>query len=117
MRYSTSRGTTTEPPSGAPTISGITGTSTAVTELAQGTTYYIWVKAVASVGDGPYSTRTQTRTIRSKILNHLYTLICCVYKYLINVYNFNTYMDVIYSTIYYCKSNVQNRLQITGVYT
>ena len=87
VRYSTSRGTTTEPPSGAPTISGITGTSTAVTGLAQGTTYYIWVKAVASVGDGPYSARTQTRTIRSKILKHLrtYLNLLCIYVSTLNV--------------------------------
>ena len=89
MRYSTSRGTTTEPPSGVPTISGITGTSTAVTGLAQGTTYYIWVKAVASVGDGPYSGRTQTRTIRSKILKHL---LCTQVPYVVYTILTHTWM-------------------------
>ena len=60
--YSTSIGTTTDPPSGALTVSGITGTSTTLSGLTQGTPYYIWVAAVSSVGQGPYSTRVSQTT-------------------------------------------------------
>ena len=62
VRYSTSSGTTTEPPSGASTVKGITGTSTKLSELEQGTMYYIWVAAVSSDGAGPYSTRVSEST-------------------------------------------------------
>ena len=61
--YSTNSGTTTEPPSGALTVSGITGTSTTLSSgLIQGTPYYIWVAAVSSGGQGPYSTRVSQTT-------------------------------------------------------
>ena len=62
--YSTSSGTTTDPPSGASTMSGITGTIATVSGLTQGTTYYIWVAAISSVGEGPFSTRVSKRTYR-----------------------------------------------------
>ena len=58
--YSTTSGTQSDPPSNANcgTIdSGITGTSTTLGPLSRGTTYYIWVAAVSSVGQGPYSKR------------------------------------------------------------
>ena len=66
VRYSTSSGTTTEPPSEASTISGITGTSTTLSGLTQGTVYYIWVAAVSSDGQGPYSTRVSRTTFRGR---------------------------------------------------
>ena len=55
--YSTCCGTTTEPPSGALNVSGITGTSTTLSGLAEGTTYYIWVSAVSSGVSRTYSMR------------------------------------------------------------
>ena len=60
--YSTSSGTITEPPSGESKVSGITGTSTTLSELEQGTRYYIWVAAVSSDGQGSYSTRVSQTT-------------------------------------------------------
>ena len=67
VRYSsTSSGTTTEPPSGASTMSGITGTSTTLSGLTQGTMYYIWVAAVSYDGQGPYSTRVSQTTFTGK---------------------------------------------------
>ena len=68
VRYSTSSGTTTEPPSGASTQSGIAGTSTTLSGLTQGTVYYIWVAAVSSVGQGPYSTRVSETTFAGKYI-------------------------------------------------
>ena len=62
VRYSKINGTTTEPPSGASTMSGITGTSTTLSGLKQGTSYYIWVAAVSSGGQGPYSIRVSQIT-------------------------------------------------------
>ena len=67
VRYSTSSGTTTEPPSGASTMSRITGTSTTLSGLTQGTMYYIWVVAFSSVGQGPYSTRVSETTFNRKL--------------------------------------------------
>ena len=66
VRYSTSGGTTTEPPSGTSTESGIAGTSTKLSGLTQGTMYYIWVAAVSSDGQGPYSTRVSQTTFTGK---------------------------------------------------
>ena len=62
VRYSASIGTETEPPPGASTVSGITGTSTSLSGLKKGTMYYIWVAAVTSDGQGPYSTRVSETT-------------------------------------------------------
>ena len=67
VRYSTSSGTTTEPPSWASTMSGITGTSTTLSGLTQGTMYYIWVAAFSSVGKGSYSTRVSQTTFNGKL--------------------------------------------------
>ena len=61
--YSTTRGTQSGPPSDANCdTSGITGTSTTLGPLSRGTTYYIWVRAVSSDGQGPYSDRRQSIT-------------------------------------------------------
>ena len=68
VRYSTSSGTTTEPPSGASTMSGVTGTSTTLSGLTQGTMYYIWVAAVSSDGKGPYSTRVSETTFEGNYM-------------------------------------------------
>ena len=63
--YSTTSGTQSNPPSGANCdTSGITGTSATLGSLSIGTTYYIWVAAVSSVGRGPYSGRRQETTYR-----------------------------------------------------
>ena len=62
VRYSISSGTTTEPPSEASNKTGITGTSTTLSGLTQDTMYYIWVAAVSSGGQGPYSTRVSETT-------------------------------------------------------
>ena len=60
--YSTSSGYEIEPPSGASTMSRITGISTIVSGLKIGTRYYIWVAAVLSDGLGPYSIRVSQTT-------------------------------------------------------
>ena len=58
--YSTNRGTQSDPPSGADCgAKGITGISTTLGPVSQNTTYYIWVRAVSSGGQGPYSDRVQ----------------------------------------------------------
>ena len=55
------------PPSNANCdISGITGTSTTLNPLSRGTTYYIWVAAVSSGGQGPY-TVTGNRTLLTMV--------------------------------------------------
>ena len=65
--YSTTRGTQSNPPSGAncDTI-GITDTSTTLGPLSIGTTYYIWVAAVSSGRRGPYSDRRQETTYQGE---------------------------------------------------
>ena len=65
--YSTTSGTQSDPPSGANCgTSGITGTSSTLSSLSGGTTYYIWVSAVSSDGRGPYSDRDQARTYQGE---------------------------------------------------
>ena len=75
VRYSTSSGTITEPPSGASTVEGITGISTTLSGLEQGTKYYIWVAAFSTDGQGPYSERT-LQTTHAGIICTLYK---CIY--------------------------------------
>ena len=67
MWYSTNSGTTAEPPSGALYVSGITGTSTTLSGLAEGTTYYIWVSAVSSGVPGTYSIRMSEMTYSGNV--------------------------------------------------
>ena len=65
--YSTSSGSTTEPPSGASVQSGIISASITLTDLSQGTTYYIWVAAV----NGPYSLRTSAITFQGTSVSRI----------------------------------------------
>ena len=65
--YSTTRGTQSDPPSGANCgTSRITGTSKTLGSLSINTTYYIWVAAVSSDRRGPYSDRRHERTYRGE---------------------------------------------------
>ena len=67
--YSTTSGTQSDPPSNATCdTSKITSTSTTVGPLSRGTTYYIWVAAVLSGGQGPYSDRRQSITCNGIIV-------------------------------------------------
>ena len=69
--YSTNRGNQSDPPSGADcSTSGITGTSTTLGPLSGGTTYFIWVRAESSGGQGAYSDRTR-QTIYSGMLSRI----------------------------------------------
>ena len=61
--YSRTSGTQSDPPSNANCeTSGIAGTSTTLCPLSKGTTYYIWVAAVSSGGQGPFSDMRQCIT-------------------------------------------------------
>ena len=59
--------------SGASTVKGITGISTTLSGLTQGTMYYIWIAAVSSGGQGPYSTRVSQTTFSGIIYILCYT--------------------------------------------
>ena len=48
-------------------MSGITGTSTTLSGLTQGTTYYIWVSAVSSGVPGTYSMRMSENTYSGNV--------------------------------------------------
>ena len=69
--YSTSSDTETEPPTEASSVKGITGISTTLSGLEQGTEYHIWVAAVSSDGQGSYSTRV-SQTTNTGIMYTLY---------------------------------------------
>ena len=73
--YSTSSGTTTEPPSGVSELSGIFSASATLTDLSQGTTYYIWVAAVRDKDQGPYSLRTSAITFQGTSVSRLSMLL------------------------------------------
>ena len=81
--YSTTSGTQSDPPSNADCdTSGITGTSTTLGPLSRGTTHYIWVGAVSSNGQGPYSDRRQNVTYNG--MGFMHNTYYVLYNYYIN---------------------------------
>ena len=67
VKYSTQPGEVNNPPGGALEVKGINGTSTILTALERGTTYYIWVVGVSEGGEGPHSDRMSGVTYDSKL--------------------------------------------------
>ena len=67
VKYSTQPGEVNTPPEGALEVRGISGTSTNLTALERGTTYYIWVVGVSEEGEGPHSDRTSGVTYDSEL--------------------------------------------------
>ena len=66
-KYSTQPGEVNTPPEGAMEMTGISGTSTSLTALERGTTYYIWVVGVSEEGQGPHSNRMSGVTYDSEL--------------------------------------------------
>ena len=97
VKYSTQPGEVNTPPEGALEVRGISGTSTILTALERGTTYYIWVVGVSEGGEGPHSDRMSGVTFDSELDGiictclpnervHLYLCECIrPYIYLINL--------------------------------
>ena len=67
VKYSTQPGEVSTPPEGALEVTGISGTSTILTALKRGTTYYIWVVGVSEEGEGPHSDRLRGVTYDSEL--------------------------------------------------
>ena len=67
VKYSTEPGEVNIPPEGALEVTGISGTSTILTALERGTTYYIWVVGVSEGGERPYSDRMSGVTYDSEL--------------------------------------------------
>ena len=76
VKYSTQPGEVNTPPEGALEVRGISGTSTILTALERGTTYYIWVVRVSEGGKGPHSDRmsgvTYDSELDSNTCTHIY---------------------------------------------
>ena len=70
VRYSTQPGEVNNPPEGALKVMGISGTSTILTALEEGTTYYIWVVGVSEDGERLHSDRTSGVTYDSELDRH-----------------------------------------------
>ena len=70
VKYSTQPGEVNTPPQEALEVMGISGTSTILTALEGGTTYYIWVVGVSEGGEGPHSDRTSGVTYDSELNRH-----------------------------------------------
>ena len=70
VKYSTQPGEVNTPPEGALEVTGISGTSTILTALERGTTYYIWVVGMSEGGEGPHSDRTSGVTYDSELNRH-----------------------------------------------
>ena len=66
VKYSTQPGEVNTPPEGALEVKGISGTSTILTALERGTTYYIWVVGVSEGREGPHSDRMSGVTYDSE---------------------------------------------------
>ena len=69
VKYSTQPGEVNTPPEGALEVMGISGTSTILTELERGTTYYIWVVGVSERREGPHSDWTSGVTYDGELDN------------------------------------------------
>ena len=69
VKYSTQPGEVNTPPEGALEVKGISGTSTILTALERGTTYYIWVVGVSEGGEGQHSGRMSGVTYDSELEN------------------------------------------------
>ena len=67
VKYSTQPGEVNTPPEGALEVTGISGTSTILTALKKGTTYYIWVVGVSEGREGLRSDRTIGVTYDSEL--------------------------------------------------
>ena len=67
VKYSTQPAEVNTPPEEAMEMTGINGTSTILTALKKGTTYYIWVVAESEGGEGPHSDRTSGVTYDSEL--------------------------------------------------
>ena len=67
VKYSTQPGEVNTPPEGALEVREISGTSTILTALERGTTYYIWVVGVSEGGEGPHSDRMSRSTPDSEL--------------------------------------------------
>ena len=67
VKYSTRPGELNTPPEGALKVKAINGTSTILTALKIGTTYYIWVVGVSEGGEGPHSDRMSGVTYDSEL--------------------------------------------------
>ena len=70
VKYSTQPGEVNTPPEESLEVTGISGTSTILTALERGTTYYIWVVGVSEGGEGPHSDRTSGVTYDSELDRH-----------------------------------------------
>ena len=67
VKYFTQPGEVNTPPEGALEVTGISGTSTILTALERGTTYYIWVMGVSEGGEGPHSDNMRGVTYDGKL--------------------------------------------------
>ncbi len=69
VKSSTQQGEVNTPPQGALEVTGISDTSTILTALERGTTYYIWVVGVSGGGEGPHSDRISRVTYDSEFVS------------------------------------------------
>ena len=77
--YSVEEGTNNAPPTNqSDCISGNTRQYARLYPLSKGTTYYIWVRAESSGGQGPFSNRTMETTYKG-------TVFVAVYRYFTHV--------------------------------
>ena len=67
VKYSTQPGEVNTPPEGTLEEKGISGTSTILTALERGITYYIWVVGVSEGGEGPHSDKMSGVTYDSEL--------------------------------------------------
>ena len=79
VKYSTQPEEVNTPPAGALEVKGISGTSTILTALERGTTYYIWVVGVSEGREGPHSDRMTGVTYDSENDNCI--TVSCVRNY------------------------------------
>ena len=111
VKYSTQPGEVNTPPVRALEVGGISGTSTILTALERGTTYYIWVVGVSEGGEGPHSDRMSGVTYDGELDGTSGTSLSKGLEWMYQ--NHTLLLDLLqslYCTIYICEKLVVKQL-------
>ena len=101
VKYSTQPEEVNTSPEGALVVRGISGTSTILTALERGTTYYLWVVGVSEGGEGPHSHRMSGETFDSPVGIYVYCAYLATYV-VASVHVIGTHLNTHLTKVAHC---------------